>query len=452
KGILYGIGVLGTLVVWQRYLEREETGQSLLVTTVACFLLFLIALGSRPEAALLPVVMAWGAWRFRSLRESLRGLAAGAGPMLAVSAVYLPVAIRGQDEVVQSIDVGSVGLGRRLFRLLRALEVNVRNLFWPAELHPGYFLKSNETWVDAVPGGLILAGIAVLVAVLVARRDRRLLFPVGLGALFYAPYSQLMTLPRLAADSYLYLPGVAGMLAAVTAGDRLLDRAGELVRADRARRWAVVAFAAVFALLTALQVGRWRSNAALWGPILERYPRLWKPYYCIAREYMADKKWEKSAALLEKGLPIFRESRVYPSYIPMVFERVGQPRRALKLAFEAIRRDRNPRPSHYQVYLGVLARNDFPPPDRDSGLRWTRKAVRRFNREERWMKQRQLRMSLAAYFVRQQLDRLAVSFLEREFAAAQPDCAAWRLASRLEPSHRKTVGPPSKPERCTGDD
>ncbi|MFB6350217.1 MAG: tetratricopeptide repeat protein, partial [Bradymonadaceae bacterium] len=286
---------------------------------------------------------------------------------------------------------------------------------------------------------------------LVVRRDWPLVFGGAITVLAYLPYSQIYPIPRLAADSYLYLPSVGavfvGVVAAVRAEKYLFTRGS--VSPEKTAVVVCVVAVGLLGIKTHMQLDRWRNNITLWKPVLAEQPRVWRPYHYAAEAYMDRGKWRRAAATLEAGLSVFRASDVYPAFMPRTFERVGNVERAMNLAIEALLRDRAPNPFHYQVYLGLLARHDLELPDDAEVERVTERAVEFVTGRDELMARRGQRLPLAAYFVRHDRDRWAVPFLRREFSARRPHCLSWVLVERLGVEAARRLDPvPPPPERC----
>ncbi|MFB6263498.1 MAG: tetratricopeptide repeat protein [Bradymonadaceae bacterium] len=408
---------------------------------------FLFALGCRPEAGLLAVWLALVVYRHRWSWRDVRRRLSTLGPMLAVGAAWGAVAFRGQNELIRRSDLAATALTDRLIRMAGALEVAARNLVWPLDLQPTYYLFEAD-WTAVAPGfGIVALWLTATVGTIRAGW-RRLAFGLVLTAALYVPYSQLVPIPQLTSDTYLYVPAVGAMTVVVLAGRRLTSALADVAARRRIRRLAVVVSLVVFAGLSWMQVGRWRNNLTLWGPMLERRPNLWAPYIYVARHYTERGRWNEAAAVLSSGYPHFRRTRIYPKILPIAFERAGRPGRAVELALEALERDEQPKPAHYQIFLGLLARHDVALPDRAGTERLLERAVEVYTDREQWMAVRANRLALARTLVERGYHSLARPFLEREFATPRPHCAAWSIAAACERRGGVEIERPDRPSRC----
>lgn len=453
KNVLFATGTLSGLLIWERHLDGEGRFDSLAFTAGTISVIFLLTLGCRPEAALFPMLLVATLVRREVSLEMVRGAAIVVAVPVVVAGLYVPYVVSGYDDVVTGMIQENTVRGRYVC-VTRAFEETVRHFVFPFDLEPAYFLRSDVTLVDTLPGAFAILTLTALLAVLLLKRLRGLLFPLVFALVAYAPYSQVFAVPRLTADTYLYLPSIGGILFVVRALERLAERRSKEKGGEasgRLKQGFVIAVIVVFAGLGAVthfQVGRWRNPITLWRPVLAKSPKVWRPYAHLAEEHMERGNWERSAAILDTGMDVFRRSHKYPSFMPMVYEKVGRPDKALAIAVEALKRDRSVEPFQYQVFLGLLARHGFALRDGRELEGLVEKAVDVMTSNERWMQDRRQRLPLAAYFVRHERPDLARPFLARELASKEPHCAAWELVESLPKAKRRELTEQGPPARC----
>ncbi len=451
KSLLFATAVLTGLFVWDRYLCSEPGRRRTLLAVATTLVCYLVALGCKPVAVVFPGLLLLQSWFRRRtwwLSWEVWGLVVC---QAGLAAVYLPVALSDHGTRVTGLEA-TQSVWRWYARIARAFELSLRNLLVPTDLGPAYYATSQISTIAVVPGTAALAAVGLTVAALWMRRRWRLLLAAGIAAVTYLPYAQLHPIPRLAADTYLYLPSVGVICVIVWSLAR--HPKPDSTTAEPRRRKAVAGLAicavlAVLGMMTHTQLDRWRNPVTLWKPVLVEHPRVWRPYEGLAEGYKERGQWARAAAVLEKGLPVFRASRYYPKFLPLVFEKVGEPKRAWSLAAEALRRHRSPSPFHYEVYLGLLARHDLPLPDDERAEELTDRAVDLVTSHAGWMSVRQHRLPFANYFVRHDRPQWALPFLRREFEADQPHCLGWILYHRLPEDARAKIGEiPAVPDRC----
>lgn len=443
--------LLGSMLIWERFLQSAEASEPPpWHVWLPIALLFMLGLGSRPDAAILPLLLALQTVRSRGWRAPPIEIGALLGGLLAVGVVYVPFADGAHDQVVHRSAVAEGGLSNHVVRIFRALEISCRNFLVPIDLHPGYFLPGDPTWLDALPGAAIACSLAALTVVLARQHDWSLLFAIGVAALCYAPFSNIVFLPRLTADTYLYMPGIGTTLALVLGATRLASRLGEpLPRLQRAHVVAVVIVAVLLAGATFRQTGRWQNARTLWEPVVREQPRVPRSYRIVGWYYAQQQQWEQSAEILEAGLPMFRRNRSYPFFLPEVLEQIGEPERAAELALEALNREAHPRPVHEKVLLEVLARNDLPLPESPDVRELVGRALETYVERDDWMADRDNRLAIADYATRYPpLASFAVPLLAREFRISHPHCFAWKALKRLPTEARASLPSRPLPDRC----
>ena len=228
--------------------------------------LFAAALLTKPAAVAFPLLLlaldlAWRRPLVRSLLEKL--------PFFAIAAVFAAIAVQagsrpGPKDGSWAVHAATV-LEAPLFYL--------RRVFWPWDF-------SARWWVPRLPSVLApapLAGLAAigaafaLVALGLRARDRR---PAVLGiawpALFLLPVSNIVPIPIVVTDRYLYLPLLGPILAAAALWGALRARIGG--QAATAGRWAVAALAVAFAFFARAHCGAFRDTETLWRESLATQP------------------------------------------------------------------------------------------------------------------------------------------------------------------------------------
>jgi hypothetical protein len=451
KTALWGTTAFGSLLLWD-WRCRDLEGPAARIADVGTSLLFLFGLGCRPEAIILPLAL----WAISIHRhgfgwpDRFDGLVWGF--MIAVATIYLPLATQGQAQVVEQVQRESGPVWRRYYRAMRALEMAVRHFVAPFDLDPEYYIAMPGSWLESLPGLAIALGLIALMVGLTLRCAYDLLLPLLLTALFYGPYSQLKPIPRLTADSYLYVPGALATYVVVVGIARTIearyDTSEHRRRIEHVGMAIVLIATLLFSGLTHRQIGRWRNALTLWGPMLEEHTTVWKPYQQVAHGFKRLGEWEMAASVLDRGLPVFRTARRYPSFMPLVYEHLGQTERAIALAHEIVRRHRTPLPAHYVAYLELLARHNVPLRDDPDVRNSTEKALETYMSARYWARETSPTSEVVAYAERHDLLEPVIDRLRRTFDEPRPPCMTWRAADALSSSVRSELSIPTRPERC----
>ena len=228
----------------------------------------LLAYASKPASALLGLAMPWFHVGRAHLGPPQR--LRTAVPLAATALVGLALVaftfMQESPELRTTVDGPTSAL-----RILGAAGVSVRHLLAPASLVPIYPLASVGA-ADIVLGVLALVGLGI--AALAAVRSRSP--ATGWLALLvcaYLPVSNLQPLLRFTADSYLYVPWIAGAAALAHGWCHLqgpLRRRSE--RAHGLVRRLVLVVVPAWGLLAFVQVGVWRDSTTLWGEVHAAYP------------------------------------------------------------------------------------------------------------------------------------------------------------------------------------
>ncbi len=172
----------------------------------------------------------------------------------------------------------SIAEGRTAFRLdalttvytmVPVVATYLRLVAWPARLSALYTPAIREAPDLAFAGSLALLAAGLAIAVLLYRRDRRLLFWYAAFFIGLVPVLQIVPLPTLMNDRYLYFPmlGVAGLAAGLT--DRALRAASPRRRAAWLAPWALLA---PLAAASAVRTGAWRDDLTLWRDVAAKSP------------------------------------------------------------------------------------------------------------------------------------------------------------------------------------
>jgi hypothetical protein len=445
--------VLGAILLWRRHLRRaaddSSDGPRHAPWLVAA--LVLVGLGCRPDAAIAAPVLALHTLRHGGL-PALRHHARPIAALTTVAAAGVGLGIAGHGSFVDHSALERHTLAARLVRIGETAELSFTHLVWPLDSHPGYFVRPDATLLDALPGLATLATLLAAAAWLTWRAGWKAAFPVLLLVTFYLPYSNIRYLPRIAADTYQYLPSFAALLIAAATlhhlGDRLPPNSRLADRLPHIAAAAAVATTLAFAALTSLQIERWRNAETLWAPTLEAYPRVTRPYTMLGLTRVRDGDWQTARKLVDRALPLYRRARNYPFFLPLVYEETAAPDRAVGVARETIDRGIHLTPKHHKVFADVTARQNASFPTDDPYASAFDRALQGYRNRPTWMAARSDRLTMLDYLTtHRQFDR-ALRFLRRELRTDRPHCFTWTAADRLPDDTRTSLDLPNRPTRC----
>ncbi len=370
KTLGFAAGFLGALLAWSRFLESDRHRWA-----GVAFAAGVVALGCRPEGVLVAPALLGCAHAAGRLPEwcDLERL----WPVAALGAAaltYLPVAFSAHREAVRAFSSGGpyqLEWPAYLVRIGAAFALQAKHVVWPLDLHPGYFPGAAEkvrlAWI-----GWPLIATAAVVSVLVARRHRRAGFGLFLFWLTYLPASGLEVLPRLTADTYMYLPLLGLSLAAAIGLAALVERGPRLARPVAVG----LGLAAVLGLgaVAHVQTWRWQNPLTLWEPVVRAYPEARKPNIQLAYYFDNRGEYETAIPFYERAAATMPEGR-RPLDLAEAYARVGRPDKAAAYALDRLVAGDDPGRRTGAFLVQTHAFHDLDPPDDPDRRRLLRSAA-----------------------------------------------------------------------------
>lgn len=449
KTVLAASFVLLAMLLWQRMLEQGERTLKIYAGVFTCFVL---ALMCRPDAAVLPFVLAAQSLTRPEPRRALRRHAISICALLPVAVGYVALADAGHDQVVQSSVFREEGPAAFLARVFHAFEVAVGNLFWPLDLQPAYFQHAGEGVLEALPGLLLAIALLVLMVGLARAGKTRELFPIVLATFFYAPFSNILFLPRFTADTYLYLVSFA-VIYALALG---VTHAIRHVLRDQKTRTSVtmIISSLVFAGLSVVswsQVQRWENALTLWAPVMAAQPGATRPYRHVIWELVRQERWQEAREVVDEALPVFRANRAIPAFVPIVLRQTGDAAKAADVALQALSTNVSVEKHHHRALLETLVSAKLPLPSAPEVLEQVERSIAVYLEQPQWMAQDNVGTGFTSYFLDRGRPEFARPFLAFEFGRNDAPCVTWTLVEMMPPAQRNKMDIPSLPPRCIPD-
>lgn len=301
KDLLAALGVLGGFLAYRHAATAAGKSEQLQPdgrALAGLFLGFVVAIGGKPTGiVLVPLVAA----DLALARRRPGGVLAGALVLGAVVSVAIVV-------VSYHLHAGIDGLGEArspiasLAYASQHLALQLGNLAYPLDLAPLYL----ESFPAPIASGWGAAGIAALAGLsAIGLGARRRLVPVAFGVIWalisFAPSSGLVPLVRGPADSYFYLPWVGLALALGALGERL---ANSRMEGARVVLLSGIATIVVLAGATWGAAERFSGSAALWRPMLTRYPEQPASHQNYGDGLIADGRAAQAVPHLAKALEL----------------------------------------------------------------------------------------------------------------------------------------------------
>jgi hypothetical protein len=332
KNLTAGLGFMLAMIGWDMFLRRDEklTGPLLLSA-----LGLALGLGSRPEAGLVPVILA--AW---TLFATPSGTAVTATKRRQALILIVPLAVAGVAwsllgkslHDVFMAEMGTTppvaGAVDHVRGIVESVGFYVQRTVGGIPSNPLYPRREVGGTLALLLGALALVAVAALAVILWRSERRHRLGTLAVLALLYAPFSNISPLPRFVADAYLYLFGLV-FFAFV---------AGLALDTFRSRRSAAILLAVWFVFMgitlgeSTDYVPRWATTYRLWQPVADNDPTDPNPWHFMVYEAVLRNDMERGYELMEasKQSPIFRNSP--PWYAPAIYDHAGHTDEAFTLA------------------------------------------------------------------------------------------------------------------------
>ncbi len=368
KEPLATFGMLLALVGFERLLEAESRRATLAVVGGV-----LIGLGSKPIAGMIGFVFIARLLASQTPRRPWRLAIA-----TAVGGSAWIVAAMAAHETLAAGQEGAFATRSWLTTCFAAFGNLWRSYILPLDLQPYYPLEVRE-WTALASFGVVALIVGAAAFALAVRRDRIAAFGLVAAAICYAPYSNVVPLPRITADTYAYLPSFF-----------LLVALGRFAAATRRPRAVAAGGTIVVLLLTALtlqQIPRWSSTQKLFGPMLGDPEWFSLPYALVAYDlHLRGKEREALRTLDEAWEPLMRSGAV-PAFATEAYAGAGRGARASDaLVRSAVHRG----DSAVRDAVARMARERLPAPETEGGRAIVRRSLRQYpaqENEQQWLRQ-----------------------------------------------------------------
>jgi tetratricopeptide (TPR) repeat protein len=268
KTVLATFFALGSVIAYVRFVRTSRRRHAL-----ACLLLYVLALLSKPITVPLPVaLLLLDGWPLRRLS---RPAVVEKLPLLALAAVFAVVTYVSQGRTAPIILPGRYPVLHVPLILCHNIVFYLWKLVWPLHLSPHYGLPRPFSLAHPmILAGVIGTGVLLTLLLMSLRRTRALLTGWLIFFVILSPALGIVSVtPVIAANRYAYLPAV-GLLLVLAAGlSRLSGPARGRHAVVRAAVTAAVLFAAgAESLATRDYLRHWRDTQSLYEYMLTVTP------------------------------------------------------------------------------------------------------------------------------------------------------------------------------------
>ncbi len=322
----------------------------------AALIAFLLALGCKQHAAMLPLCIVMIEWTFfgganmRWLKKNLPYCVAAVICIVVVAFVYIDG--NPLDRIARSYNLREFTMTERVLTQFRVVVFYLSLLFYP---HPGrfnmdhHFVFSTSAWSPIGTGPSILLITAMWIFLIWSRRRYRLIaFCLAWFFLHLAMESSVIGL-ELAFEHRTYLPSVGIVLLLVsvlTAG---------IGRPTQRHTLVACGLCVMLAAATAVRGKVWKTSYTLWQDCVTKSPNKARPLYSFGAELAKGGKYEEAIALYNRAIEASPTMPKAHDNLGLALVEVGRIEEGIEHHREAIRLD--PKYIEAHVNLGVaLAR------------------------------------------------------------------------------------------------
>lgn len=183
-----------------------------------------------------------------------------------------------------------------------AIGIQAKNYVFPTDLQPIYVVFTHQ-WSNWATAGIMVFLCWFALVVWAWKSQRELLVGLFWAVIAYAPYSNVLPLPRLTADTYAYIPSIAVVFLVSLLVQRVPDARARLVKLI------LSLVVLILACMSTAQLERWSSTESLMRPLATDARTFPTPFQVIAMEAFLLGEHERAAEIL-------REIWVYQTRIP----------------------------------------------------------------------------------------------------------------------------------------
>lgn len=302
--LLAAIGILGTLLAWNRA-RLAETPRSAWAAAIVCGVSFALAVFSKESGVVaLPLIVLLEL--VRTVRQPFeRRSALLFALLIAITAVFLVLRAAAIGPAPPGVALGAFPWDRRVATALRVLVEQVMQLVFPARLSAIWTEAEVPvearlvTWASVASALALSTGLVA--AWLVRRRAPAIAFGAGFFALSILPTANLLfPIGTVRAERLLYTPSF-GIVLVLAAG---LDLALARARIGRAYAPLVGALVLAGATRTFVRNRDWHDDLTLAEATLVTAPRSALPWGLLADFHVARGELEPAAAALRRRIAL----------------------------------------------------------------------------------------------------------------------------------------------------
>jgi protein O-mannosyl-transferase len=267
KDVLYAFFFLSSLWVYLNYAQSAQRPKTQLV---ACWILFVLSLMSKPMAVTLPVVLLiFDFWPLRRFYEDRKRVLIEKVPFFLTSLCFSAIAVFSQSDINAIAPISRLSIHFRVINAFRSLAFYLWKMTVPYHLVPLYSVpRSGNVWYNIENYLAIVMVLAISLLAFVYRKQRPYLVTAWLCyVVMLVPVIGLLQVGnQAAADRYTYLPSLPfflllSILVLTLVGNRKLIYLSLITIVTLGFGW-----------LTLNQLVIWKNSITLWEQEVTVYP------------------------------------------------------------------------------------------------------------------------------------------------------------------------------------
>lgn len=312
KDVLYAFFFFLSLIAYQIYKTKQESGKKAIIWIVLCFILFVLAVLSKAMAVILPLVLVLIDY-YENRKLNNKWLIIEKIPFLLVSLIFGVVAFKAQvGEAIANIDAftlfqrimfGTYGSMMYIYKMLLPLDLSA--------FYPYPTLQDNGTRLPYVYYVMpVLFLVCAFLVYYTKKFTKDFIFGAGFFFITIVLVLQFMSVGMaIMADRYTYLPYV-GLFYIIG------NQSFNLVKKNGKFKLFFVFAGALFSIwmisLTRDRIKVWENSETLWTDVISKYPYAEVSYKNRGNYYVDNKMYDKALIDFNNYLNINKsDSKIY---------------------------------------------------------------------------------------------------------------------------------------------
>ena len=351
KTVSFATMLLGAVLIWEFHLQTPKRRYLVLSGLFA-----LLAFGCRPEAVIIgPLLFARTFWvgGWAQLRRPIYG---GLPVLLGIFAIiFIPMVINSHTDLVAQSNTADATTFREIKhyrRIFSALTLQFWHIIYPSNLNPAYYWD-HSTAIHLTVFGVLIALVWFGAIIWTWQIKHPSGWPLLFAAVCYLPASGVEYLPRFLADTYMYLPLIGILAAALTMIPRTKLH-------ERKHFWALLIGLLTFALAanSYIQSKRWENTLTLWEPMMESTADLGQAHFMVGVALTHIYEYKKATEVFDEGYYSMTQWLIPPAEAAVAYSAIGNNARAYEILMDILVRTDKPQNAQTDGYFILLLTNN----------------------------------------------------------------------------------------------